>query len=176
MSKRKSFLSDIYGGILGSGFLAVLQVNNLSVGEMAEFSRNLRKESISVKFISAGVFKAAVQNSPYSDLSPLLTGPTAIAFGDFEPARLKGLFTLIDKNKRVLVLGAGVDARILGSHDLRRMMDLPSLPQLQAQLVGLLQSPAQTLVSLLNAPSSRLASSLQQVVARGDTEKEANQK
>jgi large subunit ribosomal protein L10 len=50
-----------------------------------------------------------------------------------------------------------LDHAVLSKEQIQALADLPSKPVLQAQLLGLLKSPLQKLVTVLNEPGASLA-------------------
>lgn len=87
-----------------------------------------------------------------------LKGQTAIIIGDKDvaaAAKILKSFTA-EFQKPVMKMGV-VDHAVVSSDQIKAIADLPSREVLLAQLLGTLQSPAQTLVRLLNEPASALA-------------------
>jgi large subunit ribosomal protein L10 len=87
-----------------------------------------------------------------------LEGTTAIGFAqDDIPAVAKALVDLA-KDSQMLSIKAGiVEGKVYGALEIGRLADLPPLPIVQAQLLGLLQTPGGRVVNAL-------AGSLRQVV------------
>ena len=85
-------------------------------------------------------------------LSPLLVGPTAIAFasGD-ESAAAKAVIDAIRPYKIVKITGAVLGDRAIGADQVTTLASLPSRPILQAKLAGAMQAPIATLAGLLGA-------------------------
>ncbi len=63
--------------------------------------------------------------------------------------------------------GGVLDSKLLSADELDALASLPPMPSLQAQLLGLLQQPASTLVRLLNEPAASLARVLQAKAEQG---------
>jgi large subunit ribosomal protein L10 len=69
--------------------------------------------------------------------------------------------TLIDfaKDHPALVVKGGLvsGSQMLDAEGVKALSTMPSLPELRAKLLGLLQAPATQLVRLLNTPAGQLA-------------------
>ena len=85
-------------------------------------------------------------------------GPTAVAISYGDPAALAKVLVDYSKANKVFELkGAFLDGRCLAEEEIATLATLPSLLELRAQLVGLLQAPAGKLVRLLAEPGGQLA-------------------
>ena len=69
----------------------------------------------------------------------------------------KAAVTYAKRNEKLLIIGGALAGTLLTSEQVRALADLPSLDELRAQLVGLLNTPATRLVTLLQAPGSQIA-------------------
>jgi large subunit ribosomal protein L10 len=95
-----------------------------------------------------------------------LTGPTAIAFGiDNFPGVAKAVLKFIDDENldEVMKIDGGVmgGAEVLDPAAVKAVSELPSLPELQAQIIGLIVSPSRSLVTILNNAESGVVNVLQ---------------
>lgn len=85
-----------------------------------------------------------------------LKGPTAIAFGYDDPAGVaKALldFTKENKAKGVPECRSGyMDGKVLNKDQVQALADLPTLPQIRTQLLGLMLSSHRNILGVLNAP------------------------
>ena len=86
-------------------------------------------------------------------LSPLLTGPTAIAFGNDEAGTAKAVLDATRPYAKVVRITGGVlGDRAIGADDVTRLAALPSREVLLAKLAGGMQAPVGTLAGLFAAP------------------------
>ena len=71
--------------------MIVSEYRGLKVKEIGEIRRALRKQNVSYRVVKNRLMRIAAQDSPARDaLSPLLVGPTAIAFGTDEAGDREG--------------------------------------------------------------------------------------
>lgn len=91
-------------------------------------------------------------------LGPHLRGPTALAFSFGDPARLAKVLVDYARENEVFQLRGGVmDGQPLGAAEIATLATLPSLDELRAKLVGLIQAPATKVAGVLAAPAGQLA-------------------
>jgi large subunit ribosomal protein L10 len=94
----------------------------------------------------------------YPDLTDSLIGQTAIVTGESDVCAaakiLKGFSA--EFQKPTVKIGV-LDKAIISKDQIRALADLPAKEILQSQLLGVLKSPLQKLVILLNEPGASLA-------------------
>jgi large subunit ribosomal protein L10 len=116
----------------------------------ADFEYRVAKNTLVRRAAEAGPEAAA--------LGPHLNGPTALAFSFGDPARLaKVLVDYAKDNEPFKVRGGFMDGQPLGAAEIATLATLPSLDELRAKLVGLLQAPATKVAGVLAAPAGQLA-------------------
>lgn len=149
--------------LAGSRTLIVSEYRGLTVGEIGEIRRSLRKRDVSYRVVKNRLMRIAAADSVGEALSPLLTGPTAIAFGDDEVATAKAVIETIRPYKVVRITGGVLGDHAIDADAVTRLAALPGREVLQAQLAGAMQSPIATLGGLLGASLRNLGYALAQV-------------
>ena len=143
--------------------LIVSEYRGLTVKEIAEIRRSLRKQDVRYQVVKNRLLKIAAQDTIGEALSPLLTGPTAIAFGDDASATAKAVIDATRPYKVVTITGGVLGDRAIDANGVRSLAALPSREVLLARLAGGMQSPVATLAGLLAANIRNLGSVLAQV-------------
>lgn len=145
----------------------IFQHNNLNVQEFTQIRRDLKGLGGPVKLtvIRSEIFNAVLRNTKYANLEPLVTGGPACVLhsnvNDAEhPDLLKNAIQVLNKNKKLMLLGGKIDDLLLSEADVQKVVELPGLPQLQAELLGVLEAPARKLIRLLSSPAQQLHSVL----------------
>ena len=144
--------------------MIVSEYRGLTVKEIAEIRRALRKQEITYRVVKNRLMRIAAADSVGEALTPLLTGPTAIAFGIDEAGTAKAVIDATRPYTRVVRITGGVlGQRAIGAEDVTRLAALPPREVLLAKLAGGMQAPVGTLASLFAAPLRNLGFALQQV-------------
>jgi large subunit ribosomal protein L10 len=133
------------------------------VREIAEIRRALRKQDVSYRVVKNRLMRIAAQDTVGEALSPLLTGPTAIAFGNDESSTAKAVLDATRPYRLVTITGGVLGDRPINADGVRALASLPSREVLLATLAGGMQSPVATLAGLLVANIRNLGSVLAQV-------------
>ena len=161
---KRETIESLKGELARSTTLIVSEYRGLKVDEIAEIRRALRKSDVSYRVVKNRLMRIAATDSTGEALSPLLVGPTAIAFssGD-ESVAAKAVIDAIRPYKVVKITGAVLGDRAIGADQVTTLASLPSRPILQAKLAGAMQAPIATLAGLLGANLRNLGYALAQV-------------
>lgn len=130
----------------------VSEYRGLTVQEIADIRRALRKQDVTYRVVKNRLLRIAANDAVREALDPLLTGPTAIAFGTDEAATAKAVMDAIRPYRVVRITGAVLGDRRIGPDDVQRLATLPSRETLLAQVVGAIAAPLATTAGLFDAP------------------------
>lgn len=103
--------------------------------------------------------KRAVQGTAMEKLAESFAGPCAVASHEDDPVALAKVLSDFAKDNPQLELLAGiVDAKDeIDAKGVKQLASLPGLPELRAQLLALVQTPATSLARLLSTPATQTA-------------------
>lgn len=137
--------------------LIVTDYRGLTVAEITELRRELRKVSVEYRVVKNTLANLATQELGIEALQPYLVGPTAVAIGYGDLLAATKVLSTFAKNTPALQIKVGlVDGRVLQKEEVLAIADLPSREVLRAQIVGALQIPLTKLMGLLTAPLREL--------------------
>src|SRR6266571_7728838 len=88
---KRQAVAELREQLSRSRTLIVSEYRGLTVKEIAEIRRSLRKQDVTYRIVKNRLMRIAAQDSVGEALSPLLVGPTAIAFGNDESATAKAV-------------------------------------------------------------------------------------
>ena len=162
-TKKKPQIVDQLTELLSqSKFVIATDYRGLSVAEMSELRHQLRNIGTEYHVVKNRLAKFAAENAGKQELSQLLTGPTALAFGSEDIIQLaKALGDYIRISKTTLSIKGGlIDSQLIGSEEVKRLATLPSIEVLRARLLGLLLSPIVSLQNVLSGNMRGLSSVL----------------
>ncbi|KAJ2747501.1 hypothetical protein GGI20_000490 [Coemansia sp. BCRC 34301] len=175
-SPRKQFLfSEYEGQFTTSPAVIIVQHHNLSGAEQLEYRRDLKlsAQGARLMIVRSKMVKAVLRNTRFTNLTSLFTGPTAIVYWREAEAKRDGFnsvlavkqaMDLVKRQKKIVLMGAKYDETLLNPTMMKDFVNLPPIDQLRAQILGVIQSPAQQLSSVLQRIPQRLVGILQQKV------------
>ena len=155
--EKASIVEDIQAKLNLSPFLLVADYTGLKVDQFSELRNRLAGAGAECKVVKNTFLRRAAKGAGLPDVGEL-KGQTAIIIGDKDVAAAAKILKSFTAEFQKPIVKVGVVDRIVVTGDqIKAIADLPSREVLLAQLLGMLQSPAQTLVRLLNEPASALA-------------------
>ena len=161
-AKRES-VAELREFLSISRTLIVSEYRGLTVKEIAEIRRALRKQDVTYRIVKNRLMKIAASDTVGEALGPLLIGPTAIAFGTDESATAKAVIDATRPYRVVTITGGVLGDRAISADGVRSLASLPSREVLLAKLAGGMQAPVATLAGLLAANIRNLGYALAQV-------------
>jgi len=159
MRTEKKFISAEYVARLSqSPFFLVVDYRGLSVAQFTELRKRLRAAGAEAHVVKNTLFRIAAKEVGVADLSSALAGQIAVVSGPKDiAAAAKVIKTYQAEFEKPKLQFGYLGSKALSADEIRAIADLPPLPQLQGKILGVLQAPAQKLVSLLNTPGGQLA-------------------
>jgi large subunit ribosomal protein L10 len=135
------------------------------VAQLTQLRRSLGEGS-SYAVVKNTLTKRAADSVGFSDLGPLLNGPTAIAFIEGDPVEAaKAIRDFARANPLLVVKGGVVDGRTVDASEVTRLADVEPREVLLAKLAGAMKGNLTKAAGLFQAPLSqvaRLAAALQE--------------
>lgn len=165
--ERKEELVAQYVELLESsnGF-AIVASRGLTVSRVQQLRKNIYEAGGQYVVAKNTLITKALEQAGWEVPADHLTGPTAIAFGkDNFPGVAKAILKFIkDENlDELMEVQGGVmgGKEILDAAEVKAVSELPTLPELQAQIIGLIVAPSRSLVTILNNAESGVVNVLQ---------------
>ncbi len=156
-SEKKDFVSRLKADLSDSSSVIVSHYSGLSVLETDSLRKEMRQNGAKFKVTKNRLTKIALADTPYKSIIDLFTGPTAIAYSDDPVAPAKVSVNFEKKYENFKIIGGSYNGEKIDLAKINFLATLPSLDQIRGQLLSLLNSPAQKIVSVIQAPGSQLA-------------------
>ena len=156
---QKAEAIETLKGVFGdSGAVVVTHYMGLTVAEMTDLRGRLRQEGASLKVVKNTLVQKALQGVAGEAGDALFKGPVGIAYGPDPVSAAKVVTQYAKDNEKFSVVGGLLGQTIvLDKAAVSSLATLPSLDQIRARLVGLLNAPATKIAGILQAPAGQLA-------------------
>jgi len=105
--------------------------------------------------------KLALKDTTYEPITDLFKGPTCLAYSEDPIAAAKVSVTYAKGNDKLIILGGAMGATVLDANAVKALAELPSLDELRATLIGLLNAPATKIARTVKEPGAKLARVIQ---------------
>lgn len=134
----------------------------LTANEANELRRKVRSAGGSLMVLKNRLAKRAAEGTAVDRIRERLRGTCALAAHPSDPVVLaKAMDEFAKDHPNLRIVAAVVDAQeVLEAADVKTLANMPGLPELRAQFLALLQTPATQLVRLLGTPASQMARAL----------------
>ena len=157
-TEKQTLIEELHRDFQGSPHAILVDYRGLSVPAATEFRRRVRKAGSRYRVVKNTLAQRAIKDTPLEQLGPQFDQMTGVAYTGTDPVALAKLLVDFAKEHPALVLKAGVvsGTQTLDAEGLKRLSAMPSLPELRARFLGLLQAPATRLVRVLSAPATQV--------------------
>ena len=157
-AQKAESIETLKGVLADSGAVVVTHYMGLTVAEMTDLRGRLRKEGASFKVVKNTLVKKALNGAAGEGGDALFKGPVGIAYGPDPVSAAKVVTQYAKDNDKFTVVGGLLgQTTILDQKAVSSLATLPSLDQIRAQLIGLLNAPATKVAGVLQAPAGQLA-------------------
>ena len=156
-AQKAEAVEDLKGVFAKAGVVVVGHYAGLTVADMTVLRRRLRDAGGELKVVKNRLVKIALDGGPQAGGSHLFTGPTAIAFSADPVSATKVAVAYAKEKEKFVLLGALMGAQVLDQKAVQALATLPSLDELRAKIVGLVNAPATKIAGVLQAPGGQLA-------------------
>ncbi len=164
---KRASVAELREDLARSSALVTTEYRGLTVRDIGEIRRALRKQNITFRVVKNRLMRIAAEQEGNTGLAPLLHGPSAIAFGSGDEALVaRSVLETLRPYKVVKVTGAVVSGRTMPADGVQRLATLPSRDVLLAQLGGAFSAPATQVAGLLAANLRNLGYALTQLHER----------
>jgi large subunit ribosomal protein L10 len=156
--EKTTIVSELSEALKRSPFVLVTDYRGMKVADFTELRNRLAPAGAEVHVVKNNFLKLAMADSGFPQVDDQFAGQTAVVTGEADVAPVAKIFKTFATEFKLAVLRVGfVDRAALSTAELETLAELPAREILQAQLLGLLLSPATRLVRLLNEPGAALA-------------------
>lgn len=151
-----------------TGVMVVAHYKGMTVAEMTEFRRRIKEAGGSVKVAKNKLAQLALKDTKSAGMSPLLKGQTCIAYSEDPVSAARVSVKYAKDNEKLVILGGAMGNTVMDINGVKALAELPSLDELRAKLVGLLQAPATKIARILKEPGGQLARVIQAKSAKAE--------
>jgi large subunit ribosomal protein L10 len=140
----------------------------LTVKQSTALRNRMREAGATYKVTKNTLTLIALEGTTYASIGNLLTGPTALATSSDPVAAAKVAVDFAKTNDRFEIVGGAMGDTVLDVNGVRALAELPSLDELRATIIGLIQAPATKIARTINEPGAMLARVIGAYAAKED--------
>ena len=148
--------------------VVVAHYSGLTVAQMQTLRRQMKQAGASVKVAKNRLAKIALEGSDVASIGSLLKGPALIAYSGDPIAAPKVAVDFAKANEKFVILGGAMGKTTLDLNGVKALAALPSLDELRAKIVGLIQAPATKIAQVVTAPAAKVARVVQAYASKSE--------
>jgi large subunit ribosomal protein L10 len=145
-------IEELTAQLAGTNIIYVSDISGLNAETTSNLRRACFKAGIKLEVVKNTLLAKAMEASDndYGDLPSVLTGNSAIFISDVANAPGKIIKDFRKKSDKPVLKGAYINSEIyIGDNQLDALATIKSKEELIGEIIGLLQSPAQRVISAL---------------------------
>jgi large subunit ribosomal protein L10 len=167
-AEKKELVGALNAVLKAANVVVVAHYSGLTVAQMHTLRRQMKQAGANVKVAKNRLAKIALEGTDVASIAALLKGPTVIAYSGDPVAAPKAAVDFAKVNEKFVILGGAMGKTALNPDGVKALAALPSLDELRAKIVGLIQAPATKVAQVLNAPAAKLARVVQAYASKGE--------
>lgn len=156
-SQKADSVAQLNAVFKEAGVVVITRNLGMSVAQSTDLRGKMRDAGASYKVAKNRLARLALNDTDYSGLGDLLTGPTAIAYSTDPVAAAKAAVDFAKTTDKIEIVGGSMGGQLLDQAGVKALASMPSLDELRAKLIGLVNAPATKIAQVVNAPAAKLA-------------------
>jgi large subunit ribosomal protein L10 len=156
-AEKREFVSSMNAAFSDAGAIVVASYAGLTVAEISAFRAKVKQAGGAVKVAKNRLAKIALQGTKAEPISGLFKGQTLVCYSGDPIAAPKAAVEYAKTNDKLVIIGGAMGATSLDENGIKALAALPSLDELRAKLLGMLNTPATRIARILNEPAAKVA-------------------
>jgi large subunit ribosomal protein L10 len=156
-SQKTDLVDELKQVFTETSVVVVTRNLGLTVAQSTDLRLKMRDAGAQFKVAKNRLALIALDGSRYQPIGDLLKGPTAIATSTDPVAAAKVAVDFAKTNDKFEIVGGAMGDTVLDVDGIKALAALPSLDELRAKIVGLVQAPASKIARTVAEPGAQLA-------------------
>ena len=156
-SQKADLVDELKQVFTETSVVVITRNNGLSVAQSTDLRLKMRDAGAQYKVAKNRLALIALDGTRYSPIGDLLKGPTALATSTDPVAAAKVAVDFAKTNDKFEIVGGAMGDTVLDVNGIKALAALPSLDELRATIVGLIQAPATKIARTVSEPGAQLA-------------------
>jgi large subunit ribosomal protein L10 len=165
---KSELVTTLNGVFKATGVVVVAHYSGMTVAQMTDYRRRVKEAGGMVKVAKNRLAKLALKDTNAAGIADLFKGPTCIAVSKDPIAAAKVAVNYAKENDKLVILGGAMGNTVLDSKGIVALAELPSLDELRARIIGLLNAPATKIARTIKEPGAKLARVIQAKASQGE--------
>jgi len=156
-AEKRELVTGLNDAFKGAGSVVVAHYAGITVAQMNDLRTKMRQAGGTVKVAKNRLAKIALQGTGSESIIDLFKGQTLIAYSEDPVTAPKVASDFAKGHEKFVILGGAMGKTVLDPNGVKALAALPSLDELRAKIVGLIQAPATKIAQVVQAPAAKMA-------------------
>lgn len=156
-AKKIEIAEDVSARLSGSEVMIITKNNGLTVAQVSELRNKAREAGASYKVAKNRIIKRVLPDSNYSSLEKYFTGPTGITTSEDPVGAAKTVVEFAKTNEQLEIIAGAYGDQALDVEGIKSLASMPSMDELRATIIAMLNTPATRIAGVVQAPAGQLA-------------------
>ena len=165
---KTELVTSLHGVFKDAGVVVVAHYAGMTVAQMTDYRRRMADTGAKVKVAKNRLAKLALKDTDAAGIADLFKGATCIAYSKDPISAAKVAVKYAKDNDKLVILGGAMGKTILTAGSVKALAELPSLDELRARIIGLLNAPATKIARTVKEPGAQLARVIQAKAAKSE--------
>jgi large subunit ribosomal protein L10 len=168
--EKAKYIDDLATQLTENRIIYLTDTAELSVGVVNNLRRKAFNLNVTLRVVKNTLLEKAmdkVEGKDFGSLKETISGATSIMFSEVSNAPAILIKDFRKKNDKPILKGAFIEESVyIGDEHLKELAEIKSKEELLGEIIGLLQSPVQNVVSGLKSAGGNLAGILKTLEER----------
>lgn len=156
-NEKAEVVSALNASLQQMGVVVITRNLGMTVAQSTDLRQKMRDAGAAYKVTKNRLAKIAIEGTDYAGIADMLTGPVGLATSTDPVAAAKVAVDFAKTNDKLEIVGGAMGTVVLNADGIKALATMPSLDEMRAKLLGLIQAPATKVASVLQAPAGQLA-------------------
>ena len=155
--EKTELLAELNGIFQGAESVVLAEYIGLTVAEAEALRKKIREAGASLRVTKNRLARLALKDTKFEGLADLFKGPVVMAYANDPIAACKACVQFAKENEKLVIVGGALSDKMLTLNEIKDLASIPSMDELRAKLIGLLQAPASKVARVCKAYSEKEA-------------------
>jgi large subunit ribosomal protein L10 len=155
--EKTLLLNEMNELISNSEAVVISHYRGLTVAEMGELRKKARELGAELRVTKNRITRLALKGTKFEGLDEFFKGPTVMAYSNDPISACKLCVEFAKSNEKFVVVGGALSSGVLSMAEVERLATIPSMDELRARLIALLQTPGSQIARVAKAYSEKEA-------------------
>jgi len=154
-AKKAQTVGDLNQNLQGAAGVVIAHNLGLNAADISDLRKKVRGANGRFQVAKNTLIARALEGTQFKALDDKLVGPTAIVYGEDIFALTKTIVGFAKTNDKLKVIAGAMGSEMMDAKGVEALSKMPSLNELRATIIGLLQAPGSQIARVLNAYATK---------------------